>query len=85
MTEQITATHASGVRPDLFLLGQEPSEIAVPECEAERRIRQALHTMEVDWGRGVFDYGKIRALFTSRSTETCLGGHRNAERPTSAA
>lgn len=85
MTEQITATHASGARPDLFLLGQEPIEITVPECEAEGRIRQALHAMDVDWGRGTFDYGKIRALLTGHSTETCQGGHPTAERPTSAA
>jgi hypothetical protein len=85
MTEQIAATQASGARPDLFLLGQEPVESTVPECEAERRIREALHAMEVDWGRGTFDYGKIRAILTSHSSDTCPGGHSNVERPTSAA
>lgn len=85
MSEQMIA-NAPGARPDLFLLGQEPSEITVPECEAERRNRQALHTMEVDWGRGVFDYAKIRALLTGRIIETCQGGHRAAEaQPTNAA
>lgn len=86
MSEQIIAKDAPGGRPDLFLLGQEPEEMALPQCEAERRNRQALHAMEVDWGRGVFDYGKIRALLTGRGTQACQDGHRAAEdRPTSAA
>lgn len=85
MSEQMIS-NAPGTRPDLFLLGQEPNEITAPKCEAERRIRQALHALEVDWGRGVFDYGKIRALLTIRSAETCEGGHRATdEQPTSAA
>lgn len=85
MSEQMNA-NAPGARPDLFLLGHEPNEVTVPECDAERRNRQALHALEVDWGRGVFDYGKIRALLTDRSIETCQGGHRAVEElPTSAA
>jgi hypothetical protein len=80
MSEQMIA-NAPGARPDLILLGQEPNEITVPECEAERRNRQALHAMEVDWGRGVFDYAKIRALLTGPIIETCQGGHRAAEQP----
>jgi len=34
----------------------------VPECEAERRIKMALHQMELDWGSGRFDYTGLRRM-----------------------
>lgn len=43
-------------------------------CEAERRNLQALHAMEVDWGAGVFDYAKIRAILTGRNEDECRTG-----------
>lgn len=36
----------------------------MPDCEAETRITQALYTLELDWGTGTFDYGKIRKILT---------------------
>ncbi|MDQ0756094.1 hypothetical protein QFZ61_002081 [Arthrobacter sp. B3I4] len=45
----------------------------VPECEAERRNVQALHAMEVDWGAGIFDYGKIKGILTGRDNGDCDG------------
>lgn len=41
------------------------------ECEAGRRNRQALHTLELDWGAGKFDYTKIREILTGRDTTPC--------------
>jgi hypothetical protein len=49
------------------------------ECVAEGRNRQALHAMEVDWGRGLVDYGKIRAILSGHSTEGCQMEHCVAE------
>lgn len=43
----------------------------MPECEAGRRNRQALHALELDWGAGKFDYTKIRDILTGRGTEPC--------------
>jgi hypothetical protein len=43
----------------------------VPECEAERRIKQALYVMENDWAAGTFDYGKIKDLLTGKPSEQC--------------
>lgn len=43
----------------------------MPECEAERRNRQALYEMENAWGAGTFDYGKIRRILTGRDQEPC--------------
>ena len=40
----------------------------MPECEADRRNRQALYVMELDWGSGRFDYGKIRGILTGHDT-----------------
>lgn len=72
MTEQIAATQASGVRPDLFLLGEEPIEINVPECETERRICEALHAMEVDWGRARLTTGRSERYLPA-AAPTCVG------------
>jgi hypothetical protein len=41
----------------------------VPECEAERRIKQTLYVMENDWASGSFDYGKVK--LTGRKDDTC--------------
>jgi len=38
------------------------------ECEADRRNRMALYELELDWGSGRFDYGKIRGILTGRDT-----------------
>lgn len=75
MSDQIITAAAPGVRPDLFLLEQGKTGTTTPECEAARRNLQALHALEVDWGRGVFDYGKIRAILAGRSTEECQMDH----------
>ena len=34
----------------------------MPECEAERRIKMALHQLELDWGSGRFDYAGLRGI-----------------------
>jgi hypothetical protein len=79
MSKQIITAVAPDVRPDLFLLDGGPLGTTTPQCEAECRNRQALHALKVDWGRGVFDYGKIQAILTGRGTEKCLGEHPIAE------
>lgn len=38
----------------------------MPDCEAETRITQALFEMEIGWGAGVFDYGKIKRILTGQ-------------------
>ena len=43
----------------------------MPECEAERRIKMALHQMELDWGSGRFDYATIRGILDPRDTPKC--------------
>lgn len=43
----------------------------MPECEAERRIKQALYELELQWGAGHFDVGKIRGLLTGKPSEQC--------------
>ncbi len=83
MSDQIITAAAPGVRPELFLLEQGPTNATTPTCEAERRNLQALHALEVDWGRGVFDYGKIRAILGGRSTEECQTDHWTAGARTS--
>jgi hypothetical protein len=75
MSDQIITAVTAGERPGLFLLEQGATATAMPECEAERRNRQALHALEVDWGRGVFDYGKIRAILAGPSSEECHPDH----------
>lgn len=46
----------------------------MPECEAERRNKQALHAMELDWGAGAFDYAKTRVILTCRNLDQCNQG-----------
>lgn len=41
------------------------------ECEAERRIKMALHQMELDWGSGRFDYAGLRGMLTGKESEQC--------------
>lgn len=74
MSDQIITAVTPGQRPGLFLLEQAPAATAPTECEAQRRNLQALHAMEVNWGRGVFDYGKVRALLTG-TREACTRNH----------
>ena len=46
----------------------------MPDCEAETRITQALFEMEIGWGAGVFDYGKIKRILTGE----CCDSHEAA-------
>ena len=78
MSDHIITAATPGMGPALFLLEQSPAGTTT-ECEAERRNRKALHALEVDWGNGVFDYGKIRAILAGSSREECPGGHWIAE------
>jgi hypothetical protein len=49
----------------------------MPDCEAETRITQALFELEIGWGAGVFDYGKIkRLLIGPASSHDCVGHER---------
>lgn len=74
MNDHVVTAVTPGVEPALYLLEQGPAG-TITGCEAQRRNRQALHALEVDWGNGVFDYGKIRALLAGLSREECPGGH----------
>lgn len=75
VSEEIITATAPGERPGLFLLERATAGTTMAECEAERRNRQALHAMEVDWGKGLFDYGKIRAILAGSRVEQCLDEH----------
>lgn len=37
------------------------------ECDAERRNKQALFELELQWGAGRIDYGVIRKILTGPS------------------
>ena len=41
------------------------------DCDADRRNRQALYELELDWGAGKFDYAKIRGILTGKESEAC--------------
>ena len=43
----------------------------MPECEADRRNKQALYVLENEWGQGRFDYAKIKGILAARDTEAC--------------
>lgn len=43
----------------------------MPECEAEERITRALFEMELAWGAGQFDYGKLKRILTAKTGEEC--------------
>jgi hypothetical protein len=34
----------------------------MPECEAARRNKQALHEIELAWGNGIVDLGKLQRI-----------------------
>lgn len=48
-----------------------------PPCEAEERNMRALYEIELMWGNGIVDLGKIRGILTKRDTQAC--GHQTAE------
>ncbi|MFH5878001.1 hypothetical protein [Arthrobacter sp. NA-172] len=43
----------------------------MPECEAARRNKQALYEIELAWGNGIVDLGKLRGIL--------MGSEREAE------
>ena|GEM_PF-2474354 len=42
-------------------------------CEAEERNMRALYEIELMWGSGVMDLGKIKGILTGRDTTKCTG------------
>lgn len=36
----------------------------MPECEAHRRNKQALYEIELAWGNGIVDLGKLKRILT---------------------
>jgi len=48
---------------------QEPATPA--PCPAEQRIMQALYEVELAWGSGRFDLGRLKGILTS--AEKCQG------------
>lgn len=42
-----------------------------PPCEAEERNMRALYEIELMWGNGIVDLGKIRGILTRRDTQPC--------------
>lgn len=44
----------------------------MPECETARRNRQAIYEIELAWGNGVVDLGKLRRILTSADCGSCL-------------
>jgi len=43
----------------------------MPECEAEERIMQALFEIEISWGSGKVDLGRIKQILIGRDTVQC--------------
>lgn len=43
----------------------------MPECEAERRIRQAVFLLEQSLGSGRFDLAEIKDVLIGRNTIQC--------------
>jgi hypothetical protein len=43
----------------------------MPECETARRNRQAIYEIELAWGNGVVDLGKLRRILTSAGCGSC--------------
>jgi hypothetical protein len=39
-------------------------ETTTMSCEAQDRIKQALHEMDMQWGSRKLDYGKVRSILT---------------------
>lgn len=50
----------------------------MPECEAERRIMQTLYEIELMWGNGIIDLGKIRRILSG--PEKCPEGAHSKEK-----
>jgi hypothetical protein len=45
----------------------------MPDCEAEERNMRALYEIELMWGSGVTDLGKLKHILTGRDTVKCAG------------
>lgn len=43
------------------------------QCEAEQRILQAVFEIEIAWGSGKVDLGKIKQILTGRDSIHCPG------------
>ena len=41
----------------------------MPECEAGRRNRQALYEIELAWGNGIVDLGKLQRILKGPENE----------------
>ncbi|MEV8149915.1 hypothetical protein AB0O52_17440 [Arthrobacter sp. NPDC080073] len=41
------------------------------ECEAHRRNKQALYEIELAWGNGIVDLGKLKGILAGRDAERC--------------
>jgi len=44
----------------------------MPDCEAEERNMRALYEIELMWGSGLMDLGKLKRILTGRSGK-CAG------------
>jgi hypothetical protein len=40
-----------------------------PDCDHERRNKQALYQLELQWGAGRFDYAEIKAILTGNGQD----------------
>lgn len=51
--------------------------MSAPTCDAARRNKQALYVLELDWGAGHVDIGKLKALLAGEcpDCETTTGPH----------
>jgi hypothetical protein len=43
----------------------------MPECEDEERNMRSLYEIELKWGSGVTDLGKLKHILTGRDTAKC--------------
>jgi len=48
----------------------------MPECEAQERILQALYEIELEWGSGKVDLGKLKQILIGRDTARCDTNHQ---------
>ncbi|WP_442545434.1 hypothetical protein ACSBOX_07265 [Arthrobacter sp. KN11-1C] len=44
----------------------------MPECEADRRNKQALYEIELAWGNGIVDLGKLQRILKGTEYESEL-------------
>jgi hypothetical protein len=42
----------------------------MPECEAARRNKQALYEIELSWGNGIVDLGKLQRILKGSDSGT---------------